>query len=335
MALKSLNYFKKLQTGAYHKINAISNSSDHPLKVQVMEDLMSLNQEEVDEFLNTKSYLFDRFNDKQMAAREMILEYHIAHLIAKERLNLLKLKSNKRPAPYDMEDFSDLLIDDNGLINLKELNRHNLNISIKENVYQLCPMLNQFNSSHWLELLIINETFRNNRNFMIRLDPLMKEPIQEFQPYVALMELYGKKLDWERIRKLKSDETGQWLAEGGLSTRSIFRTDYVWHPQGKEIHFTCEELPKRDFVETRGSRYFHAILDKETGYVSHCDGALRIYNNDNYDKRIDYHIHQPEVRKVGKRIKIFQIDEEIDQNLFMKLATNFLVWNQDAINYFN
>lgn len=69
--------------------------------------------------------------------------------------------------------------------------------------------------------------------------------------------------------------------------------------------------------------------------VTHCDGALRIYDQDEIKIRQRFHVRQPEVRKIGKRVKLFLINDEIDQELFMSLATNFFMWNEDAINYFN
>lgn len=194
--------------------------------------------------------------------------------------------------------------------------------------------LDQFNSSHWLGLLILNETFGKGRNFKVRLDPLMREPTETFQPYMALMHLYGRKLNWERLKSLQSEEFGQWLGDG-LSTTSILTTDYVWRPEDQEIHFTCEEIPKPKCIATRGSRYFHAIFDRRTGNIIHCDGALRIYDQYEIELRQKYHVRQTEVRKIGKRVKLFLINDEIGQELFMSLATNFLVWNEDAIRYFN
>jgi hypothetical protein len=69
--------------------------------------------------------------------------------------------------------------------------------------------------------------------------------------------------------------------------------------------------------------------------ITHCDGALRFFNQDDFKIRLKYHIKHSNARRIGKRIKIFQIDEPIEQSLFMNLATTFLVWNKDALEYFN
>lgn len=270
-----------------------------------------------------------------MDIRKMLFEYEIARAVARKRLNILGINTKgTRQKPYDQDDFVGIDVDDYGLISVSQLGYDHFSLYNKDYAYQLCPCLDQFNSSHWLGLLIMHETFKNGRDFKIRLDPLMREPAETFRPYMALMHLYGKKLDWDRIKLLQSEEFGQWLGDG-LSTSSILTTDYVWRPEKYEVHFTCEEIPKPECISIRGSRYFHAIFDKRSGKITHCDGALRIYNQDEIELRQKFHVRQPEVRKIGKRVKLFLINDEIDHTLFMNLATNFLVWNEDAINYFN
>ena len=106
-------------------------------------------------------------------------------------------------------------------------------------------------------------------------------------------------------------------------------------PTAKEIHFTCEELPNKNEVHYRGSRYFHAIIDKKTGLVKHCDGAISIYSEDELEFRSKYHVRNSEVRKIGKRVKIFQLDDQIERKIFIDLITSYMVWNYDLIRYFN
>jgi hypothetical protein len=335
MKIRTIDYFEKLQLSSHHELHKVMDDPNHPRHNDLIEDLQDIDSDDLNSFITKYHYLFNRADDKDLAAREMYLEYHIAAEIAKKRLSILnEFTKGKRCAPYDSKDLQDLPIDEHGLVSLSDLKWYNFRLAHKNFVYQLSPSLDQCNSSHWLGLLIMNEAYRNGRKFKIRLDPLMKVHQDEFIPYMALMNLYGKKLEWARLRTLKSEEFGQWLGEG-LSTKSIKTTDYVWRPEGNEIHFTCEELPKRECIHTRGSRYFHAIFDKKSGLIKHCDGALRIYNDQELTIREGYHVRHPEVRKIGKRVKLFLIDDYIDQELFMKLATNFLVWNEDALEYFN
>lgn len=336
MTFLTLPYFERLQTLAFHKVSDICKNKAHPHHEDLISDLKSIDSDELEAFESKYHYLFKRSNDdRDFAVRRMFFEYEVAHLVAVKRLTLIReTLKGQRPAPYNDIELLDLSVDEHGLVSVRDLNLLNGGLHHRGIIYQLCPSLDQFNSSHWLSQLIMEEAFRRQKNFKIRLDPLMKESSASFQPYMALMDLYGRKLNWDRLKTLANEEFGQWLGDG-LSTQSIHTTDYVWRPEGKEVHFTCEEIPKPEFIGSRGSRYFHAIFDKSTGFITHCDGALRFYTEPEIALRQQFHVRQPEVRKIGKRVKLFLIDDNIDQDLFMRLAVNFLVWNQDAIEYFN
>ena len=179
---------------------------------------------------------------------------------------------------------------------------------------------------------IIRLTEEKGLNFKIRLDPFIEEDKSKYRKTIQKMLVYGKPLDWKRLKVLKNEEHGKWIAEKANSNIGV--TDFVWSPMGNEIHFTCEELPKTNLSGYRGSRFFHAIFDKTTGEIKHCDGANRFYKPEEFKKRTKYHVKDAQVRKIGTRIKIFQLDDRIDQNLFIKLITNFFVWNEDIQNYF-
>ena len=200
-------------------------------------------------------------------------------------------------------------------------------------------MLEQSNSSYWIFQALMKYTLQNGINFKIRLYPLIEVSEKDYNPIFYKMHVHSKSLDWDRLCTLKNDEFGQWFDEKEYNR--IGFTDYVWSPMGTELHFTCEELPKLDYKGIKSSRYFHAIFNKQSGKINHCDGALRVYSDYELALRSNYHIKDPSVRKVAKRIKIFQFerkennDKEIDQDVFCKLAVNYFVWNIDVQNYFN
>lgn len=112
-------------------------------------------------------------------------------------------------------------------------------------------------------------------------------------------------------------------------------TDYVWHIKENEIHFTCEELLAMGNCIIRGSHYFHAIFSKATGFITHCDGAIRIYNENELVDRMRFHVRSADARKVGKRVKIFQTNDFLTHEEFSQLVMSFFVWNQDVFSYFN
>jgi len=166
----------------------------------------------------------------------------------------------------------------------------------------------------------------------IRLDPFIEKSISEYKPVILKELIYGAPLNWDKIFNLSQEDSGRFI---DLNENSeIYITEYVWKPLRNEIHFTCEELPKIPSIYHRGSRYFHAILDKVTGKIKHCDGAIRIFSEEKYMQRINYHLKAPEVRRIGHQVKIFQI-EGCDRELLSKLATCFFVWNIDVEKYFS
>lgn len=337
MEFKSLAYFQKLPKGPYNAIDAILNDNEHAVCDLLNEDINNIDNEELEEYCleNNIDQLLSRANNKNFEAKKWFLEYKLGRKIASKRLEILKNSSrSERPDPFDRENLKLLEVDVNGLTELRNFDCSNSGVTLGNIVYQICPSLDQYDSSLWLSNLLFNETFRNNKNFKVRIDPLVEVPIYDYQPNFKRMNLYGTKLNWDELKLLRNENFGQWLG-GGLSTPSIKTTDYVWRPDEKEIHFTYEEIPKQEYINIRGGRYFHAIFDKKSGQIVHCDGAIRIYEKEEFEKREKYHVRQPEVRKIGTRIKIFQIDDYIDQSLFLRLATNFLVWNEDAIKYFN
>ena len=76
------------------------------------------------------------------------------------------------------------------------------------------------------------------------------------------------------------------------------------------------------------------IYSKTDDRILHCDGAIRILTEMEYESRVQYHVKDAEVRKMGKRIKVFRTDAAVPTDFFCGLASSFYVWNQDVVNYF-
>jgi len=249
------------------------------------------------------------------------------------------LDTNPKPAPYDSKNLTGLDVDKNNLVSIHLFNLENNRLQWRNKVYTLCPMLEQSNSSYWIFQAILKFAIQDGVNFKIRLDPFIEVSETEYNPMFHKMLVHGKPLDWQKMSTLRNDDFGKWYNEKEYDKTGF--TDYVWAPKNDEIHFTCEELPKLDFNEIRTSRYFHAIFNKGTGGIKHCDGAIRVYSEDELEFRSKKHVKDPEVRKAGKRIKIFQFEsndnlkKEISQDTFCHLATNYFVWNEDVQKYFN
>ncbi|WP_396149827.1 hypothetical protein [Flavobacterium sp.] len=329
--LKIFEYFKSSQEDALFGISELLDNPNHPEYQNLMTDIENIDLNILENFVESQKinrFLGGKDNQHHEKCKWFLIST-IQKGIAEERLKALV--ENK--LPYNSENLKFLEIDENSLVSIKDFELYKNGFKYNDYVYNLTPVTSGSNSSYWISQIIISLTYYNNLNFKIRLDPFIEIHHQEFEHLAYKMTIYGKPLDWERLKTLREEEFGQWVNDDILSKGNV--TDYVWRPEDNEIHFTCEELTNFDEVKTQGSRYFHAIFNKETGQIIHCDGAIRIYTKEELEHRLQYHVRKAEVRKVGKRIKIFQLDENIDQDTFVLLITNFMVWNYDVLKYFN
>jgi hypothetical protein len=97
------------------------------------------------------------------------------------------------------------------------------------------------------------------------------------------------------------------------------------------VHFICEEVPQESVISYRGSRYFHSVYLPEANTFRHVDGAVRFYGKDGITARLATHVRN--AGKVGERVKLFQVDGEIQEEHWSALANAFFIWNQDVWNY--
>lgn len=331
---RTFDYFKSALIDPFFLIGEILGDESNPQYTNIKFDLENIDNEKLQKYVEEKNIdmFLGRFEDKDSERRKFYLIDKIQIDISAARIEIL-LDNTTNAAPYNSKNLSNLAILENNLVSARDFISYDNNFLYNDFVYMLSPTIDASNSSYWISSIISRLIASKNLNFKIRLDPFIECHYNDFQKMVYKMNIYGRELDWNRLKYIKDDEHGRWMDEKSYS-RTKF-TDYVWRPGKSEIHFTCEELPKKEYLKERGSRYFHAIFDKETGTINHCDGAIRIYDAEEFEKRLNFHVRNAEVRKIGKRIKIFQIDESINQDDFQLLITNFMVWNEDVFDYFN
>lgn len=267
------------------------------------------------EFINDFNIIFD-----DMMSWSNILYEKIAELRKNELINNL--------LPYKHNSINDLKIDKNNLVSLSAFDLKDTAFLRNGYVFTIAPTTSSPNSSHWLTETIVKYGISNNTR--VRLDPFFVYPLNEYRQAFYRMLCYGQELNWKRIESLKQDEHCRWMPNSQYS--EIEFTDLVWSPRDNEIHLTCEEFPKFKALNYRGSRYFHAIYSIKNQEFIHVDGALRFYSEGEHVERINSHIRK--MGKIGKRIKIFQIDSNISRKLLCDLAATFFVWNDDIQKYF-
>ena len=163
----------------------------------------------------------------------------------------------------------------------------------------------------------------------VRLDPLMHRPSSTFPGVEYRMWLYGRNLDLTQLVGLSEERFGRWLP-GRLSRSGEF-TDYVWSPRDGGLHLTLEELPKRDEIRVRGSRYLHAIYDPSEELVIYLDGAVRVFDQEQWERRAGSHVRNSS--KAGTRIKTFRLNRQVNVEDLTSLAACYFVWKYDGAKF--
>jgi hypothetical protein len=115
-------------------------------------------------------------------------------------------------------------------------------------------------------------------------------------------------------------------------SRRFLTTEYAWSPHDDEVDFVCEELPVPEDVTERGSRYLHAVFSKASRRITHLDGAIRIYGQDELTSRATAHVRT--AGKAGIRVKVFRTDRPISPEVLGGIAEAFFFWNYDVARYF-
>jgi hypothetical protein len=304
------------------------------------EDLIS-DLNELDDFTISKhrvnSDFYAELNpnpDKATLLRYFTLIFELRELIKLVRYEYLF--SNNQSILFKSTDLSVNEIDKYNLVSTINLKTESNYFENNGKYLRICPTLGDVNSSYWLSKTIISIIQRNRVKFQVRLDPLICIPLDEVSIPEYKMLVHGIELNWGRIKKLDNNEFGEFQNEGYSKI-----TQYNWSPTNNEVTFSCEEFPIiTDDIATT-SRYFHAILDKTSGQIKHCDGAIRFYNSYEINERRSYKLWKSEATKIGRRIKIFQYDavqnggRELKLSDFERLVRTFFVWNEDVENYFS
>jgi len=333
---RTIGYFRSSLIDPFLEVPRILHDPSNIQYKNLLDDLNRIDKNTLNEYINSNNYAnvvakFMNANNEDQQIRAYCFADMLHKEIAKERI-LALLDNLTRPKPYDSENLKNIEIDLEKLASIDQFNLLDPGFRYNKFVYVLLPPTPQFNLNYWLSRLFSKIMQEERCKIKIRLDPFIEKSISEYKPIILKWLIYGAPLNWDKIFNLSQEDSGRFIDPNENSEIDI--TEYVWKPLSNEIHFTCEELPKKSSISHHGSRYFHAILDKVTGKIKHCDGAIRIYSDEEYMQRIKYHLKQSEVRKIGSRVKIFQI-EDCDRDLLSKLATCFFVWNTDVEKYFS
>lgn len=266
--------------------------------------------------------------DRDERARLHIVSCMIERELYQRRASEIR-RINGRPRPFDHPALQDVAVDSDGLVPLSEFRINGDALCRNGHAFFVLPAVPSFNANYWLLQNIQRQGVVDAVS--VRLDPFVNGPEAELAGRFYRMDVYGRALNWDRIRALRVPEHGQWFPDN-LSSDSSF-TDYVWSPDISEVEFLCEELPSPSAVEVRGSRYLHAIFDKQSNCFTHLDGAVRVYTTPELEHRSTLHVRN--AGKMGQRIKVFRTDHHISPAAMGDMASAFFVWNYDVARYFS
>lgn len=329
--MKTLPFFSSNLIDPFFEVFTVLHDPLHEQHQNLIADMAAIDEDALELFVleNGVDLHLEKSTDKDRDRRAHCLVDQLQKAIASTRLIALA-SEEARPAPYDSSNLTDVEIDEHHLVSTGIFEGA---FVYKSCGYNLCPSIGASNSSFWTTNALLRIIHARGVHFKIRLDPFIEKTLEEFNPMMYRMTVYGTPLRWSELKNLQFEDHGRWIDESQRRDYSL--TDYVWRPGENEINFTCEELPTPNSIAHRGSRYFHAVFNKETGMITHCDGAIRVYTPEEYSYRLNYHVRNAEVRKIGKRIKIFQINKtSLTQEDFGLLIKSFMVWNDDVQKYF-
>lgn len=231
-----------------------------------------------------------------------------------------------RPPPYHHPALSDVVPDDDGLVPLNTFKASPGGLRRGGFVFNLAVPLRAENSGYPYRQALIG--LRSACHIHVRPDPLMVAPEQGHRSMEQRMLVFGRGLDWDRLAVLEREETARWLPDESTSSDCAF-TDLVWCRRGAEVHFECEEVPRR--ADQRPARYFHAIYSPAAAVFRHADAAVRFYTPSELAVRDRQHLK--DLGKVGRRVKLFRLDGDLDRADWTTVLASAFVWNNDIRRY--
>jgi hypothetical protein len=329
-----IQFFAANNVPVHYSLPDVVEVSDHRFHEEVEVVMASFDSREIEESLaGPLSYLTwgARSKDLQRQARVNLTILAIDKEISKRRLlAVLPPPQGEIPLPYAHHQLQHISIDKNWLISLSDFNGFTRELVKGDTVFHILPSLPQLNSMHWASIYLFK--LKKSSDVKIRLDPFIISPLAGYSSMAYKMLVYGIPLDWNDIENLKEDRHMRWMPNDPEKSNVAF-TDAVWSPRDDGVHFACEEVPKASCCDERGSRYFHSIYSPGNSRFMHADGAIRIYSPEQLERRKYEHLRNS--GKSGVRVKVFQVDGEIQREDWCNLVAAFFVWNSDVRKYFD
>lgn len=235
----------------------------------------------------------------------------------------------------DLAKFTIADKEDGGLINVSDLEKLDFYSNRKSNLFLDLAIPGSFNSSLWLE----NElaSLEDKSKLKIRLNSFRLSKLRDEELYFEKARSFGKPFNKKWLESLKGVETAQHDPSDDPLDRSN-TTQFIWERiKGKnEIQFSCEEIPNYgnfDKIEHyNATRFLHGIYSISQESFTHLDGAIHIFTNDNYTKRMQLHLKDH--FNFYDKAKIFRIDSPIHIEEGQRFMVAFFRGNNLISEYF-
>ena len=130
----------------------------------------------------------------------------------------------------------------------------------------------------------------------------------------------------------------------GFLFNNVYSLDIKWATKGHIKSFQAKEFKipalKVDFEgeEFHPVRYIHAEFDLKSESFRHFDGAIHLYNVDEYLARIDSdfnHNYKDNNKLKSKSFKLFKLNGNVNKELWSLLSSHFLSKNPLFYEYVN
>lgn len=192
--------------------------------------------------------------------------------------------------------------------------------------------LNNLNDIFLKKLIALKDN--HNLDVKIAIDPHCIGLKDTYKQPMELEYWWGPKFN-DSLLDIPTGVTHYKANEDQRFFHSVSGTDFWWHKQNDIQSLECEEI--RDIPsfglnnDKYACRYVHSMIDDKTGLAFHLDGAVRIYDEDNFLERVDI-----DISKAGKNteyVKLWRVDGEISLSLWKELLNDFYRDNHQVGEY--
>lgn len=245
-----------------------------------------------------------------------------------------------------------ILTDDNLLIDLsnKQLKLENHGIFVRGNtlVYPH-QFLRRFYSANFVGMpRLLSKAFNMGLSVKLRIDPVRQTISDNYREIVEFDLWHGPKFSKQLLMNKHLSSRTQHISRGYYCFSydpkfTTFRTKMM----DKDLReFSIEEycplnLPFGGVSPGVGDKYCiqkfaHFTFDQNLGYITHLDGAVRVFEVEKYAKYFELIESGLDVEeKIGSRHKMFLVEGRIDDELAQEMLTEWFRYNPHIQEYFS